>query len=121
MTESNVLTREKDHGFIPKYIPKNLKWYEKDETWYETWYRQNKCEEFLSNTDDHFKNRKIVSFDIIKNDVGKKKLQQYEAIDHDEIKNYPPHFPDQIRSSIFRNSTRSDMNIQKETIKEHFY
>ena len=42
MTESNVLTQEKDHGFIPKFIPKNLKWYEKDGL--ETWYRQNKCE-----------------------------------------------------------------------------
>ena len=33
---------------------------------------------------------------------------------------FPPHFQDQIRSSIFRNSACSDMNIQKETIKEHF-
>ena len=57
---------------------------------------------------------------IIKNDVDKKKLEQYQTIDHDEIKNYPPHFQDQIRPSIFRNSTRSDMDIQKETIKEHF-
>ena len=44
----------------------------------------------------------------------KKKLQQYQTIDHDKIKNYPPHFQDQTRSSIFRNSTRSDINIQKE-------
>ena len=50
-----------------------------------------------------------------------KKLQQYQTIDHDEIKNYPPHFQNQIRSSIFRNSTRSDMNIQKETIKRTLY
>ena len=83
-------------------------------------WRKNKCEEFLSNTDLHFKNRKIVNFDIIKNNVDKKKLQQYQTIDHDEIKNYPPHFQNQIRSSIFRNSTRSDMNIQNKTIKEHF-
>ena len=107
-----------DNVFIPKYVPDNLKWHEKDGL--ETWYRKNKCEEFLSNTDLHFKNRKIVNFDIIKNDVDKKKLQQYQTIDHDEIKNYPPHFQDQIRSSIFRNSTRSDMKIQKEMKKEHF-
>ena len=118
MAESNDLTWETDNVFIPKYVPDNLKWHEKDGL--ETWYRKNKCDEFLSNTDLHFKNRKIVNFDIIKNNVDKKKLQQYQTIDHDEIKNYPPHFQNQIRSSIFRNSTRSDINIQKETIKEHF-
>ena len=74
----------------------------------------------MSNSDLQFQKRKIVNFDSIKNDLDKKKLQQNQTIDHDEIKNYPPHFQDQIRSSIFRNSTRSYMNIQKETIKEHF-
>ena len=74
----------------------------------------------MSKTDLQFQNRKNVNFDSIKNDLDKKKLQQNQTIDHDEIKNYPPHFQDQIRSSIFRNSTRSYMNIQKETIKEHF-
>ena len=74
----------------------------------------------MSNTDLHFKNSKIVNFDIIKSDVDKKKLQQYQTIDHDKVKNYPPHFQDLIRTSIFRNSARSDMNIQKETIKEYF-
>ena len=74
----------------------------------------------MSKTDLQFQNRKIVNFDSIKNDLDKKKLQQNQTIDHDEIKNYPLHFQDQIRSSIFRNSTRSYMNIQKETIKEHF-
>ena len=104
-----------DIVFIPKHVPDNLKWHEKDGL--ETWYRKNKCEEFLSNTDLHFQNRKIVNFDSIKNDLDKKKIQQNQTIDHDEIKNYPPHFQDQIRSSIFLNSTRSYMNIQKETIK----
>ena len=70
MAESNDLTLEMDNVFIPKYVPDNLKWYEKDGL--ETWCRKNKCEEFLSNTDLHFKKRKIVNFDIIKNDVDKK-------------------------------------------------
>ena len=94
MAESNDLTWEMDNAFIPKYVTDNLKWDEKDGL--ETWYRKNKCGELLSNTDLHFKNRKIVNFDIIKNNVDKKKLQQYQTIDHDEIKNYPPHFQNQI-------------------------
>ena len=50
--------------FVPKFIPDNLKWYELDGL--ETWYFHNKCE-FLEDTDLHFKNGKIVNFDIINN------------------------------------------------------
>ena len=107
-----------DNVFIPKYITNSLKWFEKDGL--ETWYRQNKGEEFLSDRGAHFKNRKIFNFDIIKNDVGKNKLKRYHTIDHDEIKRYQHHFQRQIRSSIFRNSTRKDMHVEKNTIKEHF-
>ena len=107
-----------DNVFIPKYVTNSLKWFEKDGL--ETWYRQNKCEEFLSDRGAHFKNRKIFNFDIIKNDVGKNKLKRYQTIDHDEIKRYQPHFQRQIRSSIFRNSTHKDMHVEKNTIKEHF-
>ena len=52
MAESHDLTWETDNKFIPKYIPGNLNWYEKD----------SKCEEFLNNTDLHFKKRHIIKF-----------------------------------------------------------
>ena len=79
MAESNQLTWKVDKNFIPKYMPNNLKWFEKDGL--ETWYRQNKCNDFLK--------IKIVNFDIIKNDVKEDTLKQYQTIDHDEIKQYP--------------------------------
>ena len=117
MAESNnELAWESDNVFVPKYVPNTLKWFERDGL--ET--NQNKSEEFLANTDLHFAKRKIVNFDIIKNDVSKTKLEQYQLTDHDEIKNYVPQFQEQIRSSILRNSNREVMNISKETIKEHF-
>ena len=84
MAESNELTWEMDNVFVPKYVPNNLKWYKKYGL--ETWYRQNKCEEFLNGTDAHFKKKKIINFDIIKNDIGNNKLKQYQTIDHDELK-----------------------------------
>ena len=115
MAEANQLTWEVDNTFIPKYTPNNLKWYEKDRL--ETWYRQNKCNEFLSNTDNYFQKMRIVNFDIIKNKVEEDKLKQYQTIDHEEIKHYPPHLQEQICSSIFHNSNQKDMHIQKETIK----
>ena len=64
--------------------------------------------------------KKIINFDIIKNKVDGSKLKQYQLIDHEEIKNYPFEFQNQIQFSIFRNADCKDMNISKETIKEHF-
>ena len=118
MAESSELTWEHDNVFIPKYVPQNLKQYEKHGLG--TWYRQIKCEEFLNNTDLHFAKRKITNFEIIENQVSDDKLKQYQLIDHDEIKNFSLEFQDQIVSSIFRSADRKDMNISKETMKEHF-
>ena len=41
-------------------------------------------------------------------------------IDHEEIKNYPLEFQEQIRSSIFQNADRKDMYVSQKAIKEHF-
>ena len=118
MAESNDLTWEADNNFIPKYIPEDLKWSEIDEL--DTRLLRNKCEEFLNNTDLHFAKRHVVNFDMIKNDITEETKKQYQTIDHDEIKRYPVEFQEQICSSIFRNSQRKDMHIQKKTINEHF-
>ena len=108
-----------DNKFIPKYVPNNLKWCERDGL--DTWYLQNKCNVFLIDTDEHFKETNIVNFDIIKNKkLEEEKLKQYQTIDHDEIMKYPAQLPEQICSSIFRNSKRKDMHISKETVNEHF-
>ena len=113
-----MATWKVDNTFVPKFVPDNLKWYERDGL--ETWYLRNKCSEFLEDTDSHFKYRKIVNFDII--NIGEKMakltLMQYRTIDHDEIKKYPE--KEQIMSSIFRNANRKDMIIEKRTIDTHF-
>ena len=44
-----------DNVFIPKYVPNNSKWYKRDGL--DTWYLQNKCIEFLEDTDLHLKQR----------------------------------------------------------------
>ena len=116
MAESSDMTWKLDNKFIPIY--QDLKWFERDRL--ETWYRSNKCEEFLENTDLHFKNRKIINFDMIKNDTSDNKTKQYQQIDHDEIEKYPKYYQEQIMSSIFRNANPKDMKIQKRTVHEHF-
>ena len=55
-SSKNDLVWEVDNKFIPKFIPNDLKWYEKDSL--DTWYQQNKCNEFINNTDTYFKNFK---------------------------------------------------------------
>ena len=118
MAESTDLTWKVDNTFVPPFVSNDLKWFERDGL--ETWYRRNKCEEFLQDTDSHFKNRKIVNFDMIKNEASDTKIKQYQQIDHDEIKKYPIEYQQQITSSIFRNANRKDMYIEKRTINEHF-
>ena len=66
MAESS--TWQYDNIFIRAYVPDNLKWFERDGL--ETWYRKNKYDQFMEDTDSHFKNRRLVNFDMMKN--GKK-------------------------------------------------
>ena len=51
MAEDN-LTWIFDNEFVPLYIPPNVKYFESDGL--ETWYRQNKCKDFLENTEETF-------------------------------------------------------------------
>ena len=112
------MTWKSDNCFIPKYIRGDLKWYERDGL--DTWYLKNKCDEFLENTDLHFAKRKIVYFDMVKNEVPKNIQKQYQTFDHEEVKQYPLKYQEQICSSIFRNVTRKDMLVEKKTVNEHF-
>ena len=107
-----------DNKFIPKYVPNDLKWYEKDGL--DTCYLQNKCAYFLMDTDEHFKKTKVVNFDMVKSEVSQEKIKQYHLIEHQEIMYYPPHIHEEIFSLIFRNSNRKDMHITKSTVNEHF-
>ena len=52
-----------DNAFVLKFVPKNLKWYERDGLM--TWYDQTKYEDFLENLDAHVQKLQIVNFDII--------------------------------------------------------
>ena len=101
-----------------KCIPNNLKWYERDGL--NTWYLQNKLNEFLEDTDSHFKQTKTVNFDIIENGIDESKLKQYNQIDHVEIKKYPVENQKQIMTSIFCNMNRKDLFVQKKPLMNIF-
>ena len=113
-----VIAKKFDNKFIPKYVPNDLLWYESDGL--DTWYQQNKCNDFLNDTDEYFKTMKIVNFDMIKNEVSEETTRQYQQIDHHEIMCYPPRLREEICSPIFRNMERDGMCVKKETVDEHF-
>ena len=77
------LTWEFDNEFIPSYISMNLNSSERDGL--ETWYRQNKCQEFLENTNKHFEQRKIVNFHMITEKLDKEIIHQYQTVDNKRI------------------------------------
>ena len=114
----NKLTWEFDNEFIPSYIPMNLNSSERDGL--ETWYIQNKCQEVLENTNKHFEQSKIVNFHMINEKLDKKIIQQYQAINNKKIEQYPIEYRDQIRSSIFRNIQRNDLQVNMSIVRKHF-
>ena len=99
MAELN-LTWQFDNTFRPSYVSPNLKWYERDGL--DTWYKQNKCQEFLENTDKHFEQRKIKNFDMINDGEKRNKIiQQHQTVGHEEIKKYPFEHQHEITSLYF--------------------
>ena len=114
------MAKKVDNTYVPKFVSNNIPWYERDGL--NTWYEQMKCNEFLEDIDNHFKNLEITNFDMIynKKTLSNDKIKQYQSIDHHKIIKYPIQERDQIMSSIFQNSKREDMYVQTNTINEHF-
>ena len=67
-----MASKKAGNQFIPNFVSNDLLWYER--AGLNTWYERGKCQDFLENTDNHFKNLQM------------EKLM----IEHHEIMNYPP-------------------------------
>ena len=66
--------------YVPKFVLDNLPWYKCDGLM--TWYDQEKCKDFLEDTDKHFQNTTTINFDVIntKNERSKETLKQYQTV-----------------------------------------
>ena len=73
-----------------------------------------KCNEFLEDTDNHFKNLETANFDMTYNNktLSNDIIKQYQSIDHHKTMKCPIKERDQIMSSIVRNSKHEDMYVQ---------
>ena len=105
------MAKKIDNTYTSKFVPNNLPWYERDGL--NTWYEENKCNDFLEDPDKLFENLQINNFDLIfnKNKLSSQKIKQYQTIDHKEIMGYPKKEREQIMSFIFRNVMRKDMFV----------
>ena len=60
------------NNYVPEYVSQGLPWYERDGLM--PWHDQVKCQEFLRNSNKHFKTAKIINFDIIRREAAGQKV-----------------------------------------------
>ena len=92
------------NSYVPKSVPKDLSWYERDGLM--TWYNQMKCEDFLRDTNKHFQEAKKVNFNIIHRqcygeEVPKHLLKQYQTVDDKSVSEYSTSDQDKIFLVLF--------------------
>ena len=83
--------------------------------------QQRKCEDVLKDTDAHFKQAKIINFDIIcrqcrGEEVPKNILAGYQTVRDNDLL----HYPEKDKKNYCQVTDRQDINFKNKTIKEHF-
>ena len=106
------------HTVIPKYIPKNLKQYERDGL--DTWYLEGKSNDFLQVTDYYFNTVKVVNFDMIFNKPSLTEIINYKRINFNHIKDYPEPNQIKIKQSINRNIKKGNFHVKREHVPKLF-
>ena len=111
---------------INKYVPPfveylNLPWYEGDGL---MWYIDSlRCQEFLDDTDEHFKKAEIVNFNIIYHkcidDLLLKDLKTYQSVHKKDLLGYNQKQKKNFISSAFGYELK-DISAEKKITYKHF-
>ena len=110
---------------VNKYVPRfaqhsELPWYERDGLL--SYMDALKCEEFLKDTDCHFKTAQVVNFDIIyqcRLDPLQGSYKQYQIVSKKDMDKYSPNGKKKIANSATR-CDRKDAFINKKVTFDHF-
>ena len=111
---------------INKYVPRfaqhsELPWYERDGLL--SYIDALKCEEFLKDTDSHFKTVQVVNFDIIHHDCKGDPLQgsynEYQTVNTKDMGKHSSNTKKKIVNSAIP-SDRKDIFIDKKVTPNHF-
>ena len=108
------------NNYVLQYVPENLPWYKRDGLF--TWYDQTKCKEFLEDPDAHFKNKKIVNFDIIQKSIRGEKIPEnnfknYQTVKMNRVRKYPKQEETNFLSVAFRTNGK-DLYFEKEVVQK---
>ena len=109
------------NSFIPPYVKPDLKWFERDGLM--TYIDRLNYERFENNRDAYLENVKVISFDIINNQIKgsplEKSIKEYKTVQKKDLKQMPLDDKDAAIAACFR-SKRKDLNIDKEIRDEYF-
>lgn len=83
-----------------------------------------KCDKFLEDHDKHFREKKILNFDIIYKRIRDEKvpesdLKRYQTVQDSRLKQYPQKNRDKFLSVAFR-TDRKDLYFEKEIVRSRF-
>ena len=108
------------NNYVAQYIPSDLPWYERDGLM--MWHDQRKCKDFFRAPKNHFKNRKIVNFDIIRKQAAGEKVPNETKKVPDGKRGGPQNIPKKTRrifSHAFK-TERPDIHFERNVIRNHF-
>ena len=79
---------------------------------------------FLQDTDSHFKQARIINFDIIRRECSREEVPEevlvgYQTVRDNDILSYPENEQKKLLTSAFR-TDRQDIYFGNRTIKKHF-
>ena len=109
------------NSYIPPFIKKDLKWYERDGLL--TYIDRLNYERFEEDRDNYLKNVNVVNFDIINCKLHstplEKSIQSYKTIYKSDLKQMPADDKDAALAACFR-SWKKDLYIEKDLRDEYF-
>ena len=109
------------NSFIPPYVKKDLKWFERDGLM--TYIDRMNYERFEEDRDNYLTNVNVVNFDIINHELKGNPLEKdiltYKTIHKKDLKQMPASDKHAALAACFR-SERKDLNIEKDLRDEYF-
>ena len=109
------------NSFIPPYVKKDLKWFERDGLM--TYIDRLDFERFEEDRDNYLTNVNLVNFDIINHELKgtplEKDIVTYKTVHKKDLRQMPASDKHAALAACFR-SNRKDLNVEKGLREEYF-
>ena len=109
------------NSYIPPYVPKDLKWYERDSLL--TYINRLEYERFENDRDNYLKNVKIVNFDIInaqcRRDLREHSDRFYQTVTEKNLNKMPENHKKEALATCAR-SKRDNLYVRRDLMIAYF-